>query len=211
LPAVETLAADRTRIRILEGAARAVARHGLAKLDMGDVSQQAAVSRGTLYRYFPNRDELLATLALHEGRRFQEEVAAAVRAAPPGADRLEVALRYATQHAREHPVLSRILETDPAFVLRAIRDRLSELRALIHGLLAPLLEETTPVVRGIATVEQLVDWLTRVMISAYLFPDPAPAEMARGLTAVYRMLTAPTAARRATRARSRRASTRTRR
>src|SRR5262245_35161324 len=55
-----------TRERILDGAARALARHGLAKLGMQDVSQQAAVSRGTLYRYFPNRDDLLTTLARHE-------------------------------------------------------------------------------------------------------------------------------------------------
>ena len=54
---------SRTRARILEGAATAVARHGLAKLDMSDVSAISGVSRGTLYRYFPNRDALLAEYA----------------------------------------------------------------------------------------------------------------------------------------------------
>jgi hypothetical protein len=34
----------------------------------------------------------------------------------------------------------------------------------------------------------MVDWLTRVMISAVLLPDPEPERMARGLTAVYRLL-----------------------
>jgi hypothetical protein len=37
--------------------------------------------------------------------------------------------------------------------------------------------------------EQLADWLSRFMISAVLFPDPNPDEMARRLTAVYRLLT----------------------
>jgi hypothetical protein len=54
---------------------------------------------------------------------------------------------------------------------------------------APLLGATQPVRRGVATTEQLVDWLTRMMISTYLFPDPDPAAMTRGLAAVYRMLT----------------------
>src|SRR5262245_66484672 len=112
-----------TRERILDGAARALARHGLAKLGMHDVSRQAAVSRGTLYRYFPNRDDLLTTLARHEGQRFQEQVAEAVRRVPPGPARLQVALEYASRDAREHPVLRRLLVTDPAFVPGAMRRR----------------------------------------------------------------------------------------
>src|SRR5882724_4467572 len=130
-----------TRERILDGAARAVARHGLAKLGMHDVSRQAAVSRGTLYRYFPNRDHLLTTLADHEGRRFQARVADEVRRVPAGPARLQVALEYATRHAREHPVLRRILETDPAFVLDSIRARYPAIRTTVHELLAPLLRE----------------------------------------------------------------------
>jgi AcrR family transcriptional regulator len=180
-------AAD-TRERILDGAARALARYGLAKLGMEDVGESAAVSRGTVYRYFPSRAALLRMLARREGRRFEERVAEAVRRAD-GEERLLVALRFATEHAREHPVLRRILETDPAFVLRSLREEFPAIRAALHGLLAPLLRETRPVREGIATTDQLVDWLARVMVSAFLIPDPEPAAMARGLTAVYRMLT----------------------
>jgi AcrR family transcriptional regulator len=177
-----------TRERILDAAARAVARHGVQKLGMADVSADAAVSRGTLYRYFPTREELLRTLAAHEGERFRERVATAVREAS-GAERLLVALRFAAEHAREHPVLQRILETDPAFVLQALRQQYPALRALIAELFAPLLRDTRPAAAGIATTEQLVDWLTRLLVSAYLFPDPEPAAMGQALTAVYRMLT----------------------
>jgi len=41
-----------------------VASHGLSKLEMGDVSECAGLSPGTLYRYFSNRDELLAALSV---------------------------------------------------------------------------------------------------------------------------------------------------
>jgi TetR/AcrR family transcriptional regulator, repressor for uid operon len=176
-----------TRDRILDGAVDAAARHGLAKLGMGDVSVSAAVSRGTVYRYFPNRRALLRALARREGRRFQERVAEAVRGAPP-AERIRVAIEHATRHAREHPVLRRIVDTDPAFVLQALRREYPAIRATIHDLLAPLLRDTEPVRRGIASEDQLVDWLTRVMISAFLLPDPSPDEMTRGLTAIYRLL-----------------------
>ena len=194
----------RTRTRILDGAARAIARHGLTKLAMGDVSASAAVSRGTVYRYFPNREQLLRDLVQHEGRRFQERVARAIEAAPPGVERLRVALEHAAQHAREHPLLQRVIETDPAFLLHALRTQYPIVRALIGRLFGPLLGEAIPVREGAATAEQLVDWLTRLLISVFLFPDPNPNEMSRGLMAVYRLLAGDGRRPRARRGRARR-------
>jgi len=112
----------RTRERILDGAATAVARHGLAKLEMRDVSAISGVSRGTLYRYFPSRDALLDELARHEARLFKERMRAAIENAPPGAERVRVALEHATRHVREHALLQRLLDTDPTFVLRGLRE-----------------------------------------------------------------------------------------
>lgn len=185
----------RTRERILDGAMLAIARHGLSKLGMRDVSDSAGVSRGTLYRYFPSREELLQHLAAFESARFQQRVAEALLAAPVTSGRLEVALQHVTRYVREHPVIQRVIDTEPAFVLRHLREQFPSLCATTGALLAPLLAETRPVRNGVATPEQLVDWLTRMMISAVLFPDPDPDRMARGLTAVYRLLTAPAPAR----------------
>jgi AcrR family transcriptional regulator len=188
----------RTRVRILDGAMLAIARHGLAKLGMSDVSLQAGVSRGTLYRYFPSREELLQDLAVFERERFQRRVSEALATAPPGTSRLEVALRHVAGYVREHPAIQRVIETEPAFVLGYLRQQFPLLRATTGQFLVPLLAETQPVRDGVATTEQLVDWMTRVMISAVLFPDPDPDGMARGLTAVYRLLAPPPPPRRAT-------------
>ena len=196
---------DRTRDRILDGALEAVARHGLAKLEMTDVSAASGVSRGTVYRYFPNRDALVSELAVREGLRFQSEVLAAVERAPAGPARILVVLRHATQHAREHPVLRRLLETDPAFLLRALRAEMPLLRSRFGGVLRPLLADTHLVRSGVASADDLLDWMLRLMVSAFLFPESDREDMAEGLTAVYRMLTAPVG-----RATGARASSRTR-
>jgi len=185
MPADLTL---RTRERILDGAMAAIARHGLSKLGMSDVSHSAGVSRGTLYRYFPNREELLQSLAAFESQRFQERVGAALREVTGDSSRLEVALQLVTRYVREHPAIRRVIETEPAFVLDYLRAEFPTLRAVAGSFLAPLLAQTDPVRQGLATTEQLVDWMTRVMISAVLFPDPDPDRMAHGLTAVYRLL-----------------------
>ncbi len=181
----------RTRERILDGAMQAIARHGLAKLGMSDVSASAGVSRGTLYRYFPSREELLNDLAAFETLRFQQRASAALAAAPAGAGRLEAALQQVTGYVREHPAIQRIIETEPAFVLDYLRDQFPVLRAIVGAFLAPLLAETHPVRQGLASTDQMVDWMTRLMISAVLFPDPDPERMATSLTAVYGLLTAP--------------------
>lgn len=178
----------RTRERILDGAMAAIARHGLSKLGMSDVSLSAGVSRGTLYRYFPSRDDLLTSLAAFESERFQARVGAVLREPAGGTSRLEAALQLVTRYVREHPAIQRVIETEPAFVLAYLRGEFPALRDVVGSFLAPLLAQTEPVRRGLATTEQLVDWMTRVMISAVLIPDPDPDRMAHGLTAVYRLL-----------------------
>jgi AcrR family transcriptional regulator len=178
----------RTRARILDGALQAIARHGLAKLGMSDVSEHAGVSRGTLYRYFPSREELLQSLAAAESERFQRRVVEAVRGAPMGEARLRAALQHVARYVNEHPAIPRLIETEPAFVLRYLRDQFPALCAATGSFLAPLLAETRPIRRGVATTEQLVEWLTRMMISAVLFPAADPDGMARSLTAVYGLL-----------------------
>src|SRR6185369_2493024 len=119
----------RTRARILDGALQAIARHGLTKLGMSDVSEHAGVSRGTLYRYFPSREELLRNLAAHESERFQQRVGEALRNAPGGAARLRVALQHVTRYVGEHPAIQRLIENEPAFILRYLRDQFPALCA----------------------------------------------------------------------------------
>ena len=192
----------RTRARILDGALLAIARHGLTKLGMHDVSEHAGVSRGTLYRYFPGRDELLQSLAAYERERFQQRVGEALRNAPAGAPRLRVALQHVARYVGEHPAIQRLIENEPAFVLRYLRQEFPALRSTAAAFFAPLVADAQPVRRGAASAEQLVDWLTRVMISAVLLPDPDPDGMARSLTAVFALLAGPAASARRSRRRA---------
>jgi AcrR family transcriptional regulator len=181
----------RTRSRILEGALLAIGRHGLAKLGMSDVLEHAGVSRGTLYRYFPSREALLRSLAEAESERFQRRVGDALRAAPPGGARLRLALQYVASYVNQHPAIPRLIQTEPAFVLRYLREQFPALCVATGAFLAPLLADTRPIRNGVASSGQLIEWLTRMMISAVLFPPADPDAMARSLTAVYELLSDP--------------------
>ncbi len=180
-----------TRQRILDGARDAIARHGVAKLGMADVCESAGMSRGTLYRYFGSREELLYALSRREAERFRDQVLLAARSAPTPEARLRVLIEQATRQVQEHPALQRMLESDPARVLRALREQFGAIRTELHEILAPSLEATAPVRAGVAEVDQLVDWITRILVTAYLIPDPEPDKMLEGLAAMYRMLSLP--------------------
>ncbi|MCP4903838.1 MAG: TetR/AcrR family transcriptional regulator [bacterium] len=177
-----------TRQRILDGARDAVALHGVSKLGMADVCRCAGMSRGTLYRYFGSREELLLELSRCEAERFRDRVLEAARSAPTPEARLHVLLEQSTRQVQEHPALQRLLESDPGRVLRALREQFGTIREEIHEILAPVLEATAPVRSGVVEVDQLVDWFTRILVTAYIIPDPDPEKMLEGLSAMHRML-----------------------
>jgi len=174
---------ERTRQRILHGAVEAVARHGLAKLDMGDVSRSAGVSRGTLYRYFPSRQALLGELTVHEALRFWKGCLDALAEAPES-ERVSILFLQATRQAHEHAALRRIVDTDPGLVLRAVREQFPRIRAQLETLLAPQLAGAPWVRDGVLPAAGLADWITRLMISAFLLPAEDPEALARGLDAL---------------------------
>lgn len=178
----------RTEDRLLEGALRAVARHGLAKVSMSDVSEYAGVSRGTAYRYFPDTEALLLALGRREAERFEHQVWEMLEKAPQGEERLQVALDCVGRLTREHPLIQRLPETDPGFVLTSLRERFADIRATFQRLLGPLLEETDLVRNGVVDAERLAGWTARMMISFFLFPEPEADRTTEDLRSVYRIM-----------------------
>lgn len=181
---------QRTEEKLLDAAALAIRRYGVGKLGMSDISDLAGVSRGTAYRYFGSCEALLAELGRREARRFEEEVWRLLTRTPEE-ERLRAALDLAARMAREHPLLQRLPETDPALVLTDLRRRFPEIRRTFQELLGPLYARTAPVRAGIARADQLVDWTVRLLISIFLFPDAELSGSADRLDAILQMLAPP--------------------
>ena len=55
---------DEARRLLLDAASRCIVRRGNSQIRMAEVADEAGVSRSTLYRYFPGRDEVLLGLML---------------------------------------------------------------------------------------------------------------------------------------------------
>src|SRR5246127_946604 len=54
--------AEKTRQRILEAAAHVFAEHGYVAGTTNRIAEQAGISIGSLYQYFPNKDAILRAL-----------------------------------------------------------------------------------------------------------------------------------------------------
>jgi AcrR family transcriptional regulator len=59
-----------TEERILIAALSLIGRQGVQRLGMAQIADTAGVARGTLYRYFPSRDHVLAAAADYDEARF---------------------------------------------------------------------------------------------------------------------------------------------
>jgi AcrR family transcriptional regulator len=122
--------------RIREGALSALARHGLRKLSMTDVSAEAGVSRGTLYRYFTTKAELLDSLADYVEDTFQRTVAERVTAEPALDDRVRVVIAAVFDFGRRPPY-GRLLDHEPNLVRDFFNERFEKLVEPVAKALAP--------------------------------------------------------------------------
>ena len=92
------------RRRVIEAAVSLASVGGYDAVQMRDVAERADVALGTLYRYFPSKDELLVAALTEEATALKERLAQKPPRGATPADRVVDVLRRA----------SRALERDPA-------------------------------------------------------------------------------------------------
>lgn len=170
-----------TRDRILEGALLAMGRVGMRRLTMSDVSERAGLSRGTVYRYFPSKEDLLAVLAEYERDRFADGLRKALADVPDDELRLDKVAEYILNYLRQHPALTLLIDTEPAFVLGFLREQLPEFHRITEELLEPVMRKAAPVTKGWVSVAELNELLIRVVLSVFLVPGESSSSVVGAL------------------------------
>ena len=107
-------AADRTSQRILDAALAEASAVGLQRITVEDVVRRAGVSRMTVYRRYPRRDDLVEALVRRETQRFLAAVAFAIESADDPNEGVAEAFIGAVTFARKHPILRRAAHAEPA-------------------------------------------------------------------------------------------------
>jgi AcrR family transcriptional regulator len=172
-----------TGTRILDAAFDRVMDIGLARTTVEDVARAAGLSRQTIYRYFPSKEHLITALVLREEERFLDGIREAF-AEDPG---LEAALfdgiLFCLRFAREHPLLDRLLDTDPETLLPYLTTRGGPVIRRAREVLKGLLVKKAWVRADL--LDAAVDAAVRTVLSYALTPpDRRPEEVARDLARI---------------------------
>ena len=180
--AVDDPRAERAVQKILSGTMKALSRQGAHKLSVSDICESSQIARGTFYRYFNSKEEVLAALGQHFEDGIAAAFAAAIEANPDPEARVEVVLDTILAYRAAGGDWSQMLDVAPEFTLEFIRDTFPKLVDVVTDALGPAAAESPLVTSGTLTKHQLGDLFMRSLTSMLFLPgsrsDEVPALMA---------------------------------
>jgi AcrR family transcriptional regulator len=170
--------------RILNGALVALARRGVRELSMTDVGHAAGISRGTLYRYFSSKEELLDAIGVHVERSLINEMVRAVDERPDLDVRVQVVVETIVNFGQSHPEASQVIAVEPGFGIEFVRRVFPEYIAVVEQLLTPALERSSAVRSGGPTPGELSELILRVAATTFFIPTADIDDVPRAISAL---------------------------
>jgi AcrR family transcriptional regulator len=118
--AIDAAEEPETRDQILAAAFRSVITYGPARVSMSEIAKEAGLSRGTVYRYFTDRGELLEAMNDFVEQTFLRELDRTVEARPPGTDRVRAVIDFLVEYGARSET-QRVQQNHPQFALDFLR------------------------------------------------------------------------------------------
>jgi AcrR family transcriptional regulator len=163
------------RERLLEAAARCVAREGLAGANVAAVAAEAGVSRPTVYRYFADRQALVEATLMHAGRDLATRLGAQLRRFRAPSEMAVEAVCFVLQEIPREPVLGAMWSEASldASTVAAITRRPA--RGWSQEALQPLVEAAG---WSADEADEAVEVMLRMLLSLLAAPEPRRAHAA---------------------------------
>jgi AcrR family transcriptional regulator len=168
--------------RILRATVEAAAVHGLTRLSVADVAKRAGLSRPTLYKHFESKDVLVAAAVQREAIMMMDAVRAVVDGIDEPRESLEAGVLLALRLVRDHPLLDRIVRTEPEVLVPLLTTDesmvLPVLRLPVEQMITAKFPELDQVV-----CRRVADMLIRLLVSYALSAPDDPPEVVAALVA----------------------------
>jgi AcrR family transcriptional regulator len=100
---------ERRRAEILDAATAVFSERGFAAADVQEIADTTGIGKGTVYRYFPSKDELFLAAVDHGMRRLKTAVDAAVAGARQPLERIAEGVRAYLTFFDENPEIVELL------------------------------------------------------------------------------------------------------
>jgi AcrR family transcriptional regulator len=172
-----------TEERILTAALGLIGRRGVRRLGMREIAETAGVSRGTLYRYFPSKDHVLAAAAAYDAQRFSDGIDGVLSAARSPEERISSFMAYAFEFIRSHPCRP-LFESESGFVMSYLLDHLPSLRQELVERLGDALDTVPAVAAGTLSKDQLADVIVRLFASSWIIPESDDASLVQSVNRI---------------------------
>ena len=156
-------------IKILGGALDAIASRGVRRLSMSDIIDASGVSRGTLYRYFSNKDEVLAAVSEFVCTGFENGIREAGQGIADPIERFRAVMQFYARYTNENSP-DRVFEVEPAFHLAFFRSRFGRYKVAVQDALDPVFDHLDTLIGEAINRDAFVETLVRTQLSTLLVP-----------------------------------------
>ena len=156
-------------IKILGGALDAIASRGVRRLSMSDIIDASGVSRGTLYRYFSNKDEVLAAVSEYVCVGFENGIRDAGQGIADPIDRFRAVMRFYARYTQDNTP-DRVFQVEPAFHLAFFRSRFARYKVAVQDALDPVFDHLEALIGEAINRDAFVETLVRTQLSTLLVP-----------------------------------------
>jgi AcrR family transcriptional regulator len=106
------LATEQRRGSILQAARAVFARQGYANTVVDDIASHAGIAKGTVYLYFPSKEQIYLAALLDEARQLDADSRAAMGSAATWQDKVGAYLRVRLDYFEAHQDFLRIYMTE---------------------------------------------------------------------------------------------------
>jgi len=124
-----------TKTKILEAALDCLMQLGVRKTTLHDVARMAKVSRGTVYRYFSDREALIDATIEHRSRKYYTQAAVAMAKRMTLPEQIAAFSEVISRNVADFRS-NRLLEGDQRLMRLSATDRAGALRRMSHFLVS---------------------------------------------------------------------------
>jgi AcrR family transcriptional regulator len=167
IEAVEGRPAAPTPDRIVDAAERCIRRWGIRRVSMNDVAREADVSRGSVYRYFADREALVQAVLERSSERSIEAAAPLVRRRRTLAAKVAEAAVFIRSHLDDELSLGLRAHPDEAEIATLRLARAEQTLDRWIAFWVPYLEEARDrgEVRPDLDARAAAEWIMRILVS----------------------------------------------
>ncbi len=184
----EAVITSSARDRLLDAAERCLRTTGIRRTTVGQIAEDAGVSRAWLYRLFPDKISLIGAALMRGDEEFWAQARAQVEAADGLAAQVAAAVGFSRTH-RPAALALQLQEAEPEAFAAVVGSGLRHLLPGMSSFWHPYLEQARArgEVRADLDIARAAEWVLRMVISLVTTPGDAvdtddPAEIRAFLT-----------------------------